>query len=185
MGRDSVQTRGRDGRHVGALRFLLAATVGPEENRLRPDLLVRLPGGKNIVVDAKTPLEAYLAAQRVHRRTEARRACWPDHARQVRAHIATLGRKSYWEQFDPAPEFVVLFLPGESFFSAALESDPSLIEFGAGSAHHSGDAHHLDRTAARRGLWLAAGEPRAECGGDQPPGQGTLQAAGRHGRPLG
>jgi len=102
-----------------------------EEGRLRPDLLVRLPGGKNIIVDAKAPLEAYLAA------TEApddagRRARLQDHARQVRAHITALGRKSYWEQFDPAPEFVVLFLPGESFFSAALENDPALLEAGGG-----------------------------------------------------
>ncbi len=111
--------------------FYSQPTIDTEEGRLRPDLLVRLPGGKNIVVDAKAPLEAYLAA------TEApdegtRRLRLLDHARQVRAHMAALARKSYWEQFDPAPEFVVLFLPGESFFSAALENDPTLIETGAG-----------------------------------------------------
>ena len=110
--------------------FYSQPVTATEEGRLRPDLLVRLPGGKNIVVDAKTPLEAYLAASE-SAAGDARGALLQDHARQVRAHIATLARKQYWEQFDPAPEFVVLFLPGESFFSAALEADPSLIETGA------------------------------------------------------
>jgi DNA recombination protein RmuC len=110
--------------------FYTQPVASTDEGRLRPDLLVRLPGGKHIVVDAKTPLEAYLAASDCAS-DETRSALLQDHARQVRAHIATLARKQYWEQFDPAPEFVVLFLPGESFFSAALEADPSLIEAGA------------------------------------------------------
>jgi len=109
--------------------FLTQATVTSEEGRLRPDLLVRLPAGKTIVVDAKTPLEGYLQAMEAPDEP-ARKARLADHARQVRAHMTALGRKSYWEQFEHAPEFAVLFLPGECFFSAALESDPSLIECG-------------------------------------------------------
>ena len=109
--------------------FVSQATVITEESRIRPDLLIQLPAGRTIVVDAKTPLEAYLQAIDAPDEQQ-RRARLADHARQVRAHLAALGRKSYWEQFDRAPEFAVLFLPGECFFSAALESDPSLIETG-------------------------------------------------------
>jgi len=111
--------------------FVSQATVESEDGRLRPDLLVRLPAGKIIVVDAKTPLDAYLQAIDAGDET-TRKAKLAAHARQVREHMAALGRKSYWEQFDHAPEFAVMFLPGECFFSAALESDPSLIEAGAG-----------------------------------------------------
>jgi DNA recombination protein RmuC len=111
--------------------FYAQTTIAGEEGRLRPDLLVRLPSSKTVVVDAKTPLEAYLRAMEAPDES-TRKARLADHARQVRAHMTALGRKSYWEQFDQAPEFAVLFLPGECFFSAALEGDPSLIEFGVG-----------------------------------------------------
>jgi DNA recombination protein RmuC len=109
--------------------FHSQATLFGDEGRLRPDLLIHLPAGKTVVVDAKTPLEGYLQA--VEASDEAtRKQRLADHARQVRSHMNSLARKSYWEQFDHAPEFAVLFLPGECFFSAALESDPSLIEAG-------------------------------------------------------
>lgn len=96
---------------------------------LRPDLIVRLPGGKQVVVDAKAPLAAYLDAVEATD-DDVRRAKLADHARHVREHAAKLGQKAYWQQFAPAPEFVVMFLPDESFFRAALDHDASLIESG-------------------------------------------------------
>jgi len=109
--------------------FYEQTTADTEDGQQRPDLLVRLPGGKSIVVDAKAPLWGYLEAMEADD-DEIRASKLADHARQVRTHMTTLGRKSYFEPFEPAPEFVVLFLPGEVFFSAALQHDPSLIEFG-------------------------------------------------------
>ena len=108
----------------------LSAQGSDDESRpVRPDLIVRLPGGRSVIVDAKAPLDAYLkAASATDERDRARyqRA----HASQVRAHVEALGRKAYWEQLGQGttPEFVVLFLPGEAFFSAALEHDPALLD---------------------------------------------------------
>jgi len=98
-----------------------------EDGALRPDMVVRLPGGKSVVVDAKTPMAAYLEA--IDAPDEiTRKAKLAEHARSIREHMISLGKKAYWEQFQPAPEFVVLFLPGENFYSSALEQEPTLLE---------------------------------------------------------
>jgi len=98
-----------------------------EGNRLRPDLVVRLPGNRQIVVDSKAPISAYLDAHEAASE-EVRKAKIREHAQLVRSHLQALSRKNYWEQFEPTPEFVVMFIPGEAFCSAALESDPDLLD---------------------------------------------------------
>ncbi len=102
-------------------------SVDTEQGRLRPDLIVHLPGGTQIVVDAKVPLHAALKVVSARSDVEYREAVL-QHAALVRNHINALSGKEYWKQFEPTPEFVVLFVPGESFFSAALEQDRALIE---------------------------------------------------------
>jgi DNA recombination protein RmuC len=100
-----------------------------EGRLLRPDLVVKLPGGKSLVVDAKAPLDAYLDAIEADDE-DTRRAHLDRHARLVREHMTRLGQKRYWQQFEPAPEFVVMFLGDEAFFRAALDHDPSVLEAG-------------------------------------------------------
>jgi DNA recombination protein RmuC len=102
-------------------------TADGADGRLRPDLIVNLPGGRRIIVDAKVPIEAYLDA---HAATsdDTRAAHLQRHAELVRTHAAALGRKAYWDTFSPSPDFVIMFLPGEMLYTAALQQDASLIE---------------------------------------------------------
>ncbi len=111
--------------------FVEQETVTTEDGRLRPDLIVRLPGNRTIVVDAKVPFDAFYESISTTD-DDIRSARLKDHARLVRTHIGSLSKKSYWESVQPTPEFVLLFLPGETFYSAALEHDPKLIEDGVG-----------------------------------------------------
>ena len=110
--------------------FTEQESTDSESGRLRPDMKIRLPGGKTVVVDSKVALDAYLDS--IETTDEIMRLeKLKQHAGQVRTHLKQLSAKSYWAQFDQSPEFVVLFLPGEMFFSAALQQSPELIELGA------------------------------------------------------
>jgi DNA recombination protein RmuC len=108
------------------------STHDADGHLLRPDLVIKLPGGKNVVVDSKVPLDAYLDGI-LAQDDDLRLQRFRDHARQVRDHITKLGAKKYWQQFAPAPDLVIMFLPDETFFRAAQEQDPSLVEAGVNS----------------------------------------------------
>jgi DNA recombination protein RmuC len=137
------QTRGRWGelqlRRVVELAGMTAhcdfveqsslAAGGDDDRLLRPDLIVRLPGGKQVVVDAKAPLQAFLDAHDAHDES-TRTTQLAAHARLLREHVRRLSAKAYWDRLDATPDFVLLFLPGEHFYGAALEADPSLLEEG-------------------------------------------------------
>ncbi|MGH9933145.1 MAG: DNA recombination protein RmuC [Pyrinomonadaceae bacterium] len=111
--------------------FVEQETVVTSDGRIRPDVIIRLPGNRTIVIDAKVPFDAFYESIATNDDV-VRGAKLKDHARLVRAHIGALSKKSYWESVQPTPEFVLLFLPGETFYSAALEIDPKLIEDGVG-----------------------------------------------------
>jgi DNA recombination protein RmuC len=111
--------------------FVEQQSAEGDDGRMRPDLIVKLPGGRQIVVDSKAPITAYMEA---HEATtdELRKAKVQLHAQLMRRHLDALAKKSYWEQFQPTPEVVVMFIPGEAFYSAALEADPDLLDSGFG-----------------------------------------------------
>jgi DNA recombination protein RmuC len=111
--------------------FDLKESVDADGTRLTPDMIVRLPGGRNVVVDAKVPSSAYLDAMETEDEA-VRNAKLRDHARQVRDHIVRLGNKTYWQHFQPAPDLVIMFVPGETLLSVALQRDPTLLEFSLG-----------------------------------------------------
>src|SRR6202171_3378976 len=111
--------------------FVEQQSADSDDGQLRPDLIVKLPGGRQIVVDSKAPITAYMEA---HEATtdELRKVKILLHAQLMRRHLEALAKKSYWEQFQPTPEVVVMFIPGEAFYSAALEADPDLLDSGFG-----------------------------------------------------
>jgi DNA recombination protein RmuC len=111
--------------------FVRQQSASDDGRRLRPDLIVRLPGDRNVVVDAKTPLQALLDALDETLAEEQRAAKLADFKRHVREHVAKLSAKAYWQQFAPAPDFVVMFLPGENFYRTAIEQDPELLDLHA------------------------------------------------------
>lgn len=103
---------------------------GPEDKRLRPDMIIKLAGGKQIVVDAKTPMDAYLNSIETDDE-ELREQALGDHLEQMRAHVTNLSSKQYWDQFESSPELAVMFVPADSLFMAALDKDPNLVEWAA------------------------------------------------------
>jgi DNA recombination protein RmuC len=109
--------------------FYEQESLKTEAGKLRPDLIVRLPGGRTIVIDSKAPLQAYLEALDASDE-DSRRLRLQAHARQIRVHLQSLSSKSYWEQMELAPDFVVMFIPGEPFYTTALEQDPKIFEDG-------------------------------------------------------
>lgn len=109
--------------------FVQQESASTEDGRQRPDVIVRLPGGRRIVIDAKATYDAYLDAHAAAD-DDARAAHLKRHAKLVRDHMTALGRKAYWESFSPTPEIVIMFLPGEMLFSAALQTDATLLDLG-------------------------------------------------------
>lgn len=118
------------GMSTHAQDFSTQVSVSDDSGNIRPDVVVALPGGRCVVIDSKVPLAAYLDSVQMNDEP-ARQGALKQHARQLKEHIKTLSGKAYWEKFSGTPEFVVLFLPGEHFLSAALDSDSDLMEYSA------------------------------------------------------
>jgi DNA recombination protein RmuC len=114
---------------VNYCHFVEQKKLDTDDGQLRPDVVVKLPAGKTIIIDSKAPVSSYMDAVLIEEEAE-RRTRLQHFAKLVRDHVAALGRKAYWDQFETSPELVVMFLPGDHYYSAALEQDPSLIEFG-------------------------------------------------------
>ena len=182
----SPQTRGRWGevtlRRVAELAGMVHNCDFHEQEtregdgvRIRPDMIVRLPGDRTIVVDAKVPLTAYLdavsAADEPTRKTALLR-----HAQQVSEHVRQLSSKQYWNQFQPAPELVVLFLPGDHFFSAALEIRPDLIEEALARKGRDRDAGDADLGAEGHRVRLEPGAAGRKRRGDPARGVGDVRS---------
>jgi DNA recombination protein RmuC len=159
--------------------FVQQETLETTDGRLRPDLIVSLPNGRHVVVDAKVPLEAYLAAVDAAADESLRREHLLRHADQVRAHVLKLSAKSYWNELSNAPEFVVMFLPSEGIYHAALQESPDLIEQGA-----SRYAHDADRAVAGGPLRLAPGETGRKRPANQRSGARAARTAGHPVRSL-
>jgi DNA recombination protein RmuC len=141
--------------------YVSQATTSTDDGTLRPDLVVRIPGGKHVVVDAKAPLSAYLDAFETSDEAERERR-FADHARQVREHVTKLSAKAYWRQFEPSPDLVVMFLPDESYLRTAHEHDPSLQEYAVELERHPCVAQYADDAAPNRLDDLAARDDRRE-----------------------
>ncbi len=145
-------------------------------------MIVHLPADRDVVVDAKVSLSAYLEALEAETEDAAPGRSYGATRSRSRTHMMRLSQKAYWDQFERAPEFVVMFIPGESFFSAAVEQEHELLEDGMSRARGAGHADDADRPALGGGLRVATAAACRECAGDQPAGQGHLRPDGQAGR---
>ena len=162
--------------------YVTQVTASGEDGVVRPDLVVRLVGGKNVVVDSKVAFNAYLEAMEA--RDDATRANrLKAHARHLREHIDSLGAKAYWERFAPSPEFVVCFVPADAFLDAALREEPTLLEHAFARNVVRGHAVDAGHAAAHRRLHLAAGCAGRKRGGGAPARARAVHAVVDDGRP--